>query len=251
MGVKFLTLNLRHNADRWPERRALVIDQLLAEQADVIALQEVRLEIRQAHDLADALNARLGEQPYRVALAPKWEPEPDEGVALLSRPPIAEHERLELPGDGGRVAQRIRVEINGRAVDIANTHLHHRPYENESVRLPQVEHLLRWMFARGDGVARRWLLAGDFNATPESATVQAVQARLHSAYPSVHGVEPVTFPSPLVAEPRPALTIDYIFFDPAHFRATDARVTCNRPHPDDPALCPSDHFGLAAAFLVL
>ncbi len=250
--MKFLTLNLRHNTDRWPERRPLVIDQLLAEAADVIAFQEVYLSIRQAHDIADALNARLrGERPYQAVVAEKWEPEPEEGIALLSRFPILAHERLELPGDGGRVAQRIRVAVDGRAIDIGNVHLHHRPIGDESVRLPPARRLLEWMFPQGSGEPRRWLLAGDFNTPPETPTIQAVRARLRSAHLAVHGVEPVTFPSPLVMEPKPRLTIDYIFFDPAHFRVVDARVTCGQPHPDDPTLCPSDHFGLAAEFTIL
>ncbi|GAB4438990.1 MAG: hypothetical protein Kow00120_06750 [Anaerolineae bacterium] len=243
-------LNLRHNADRWPERRALVIAALRAEQPDVIAFQEVWLPIRQAHDIAEALNAPRSDRPYHVVVAEKSLPDPQEGIALLSRAPIVEHERLALPGAGGRVAQRIRIEVGGRMVDVANVHLHHRPFGDESVRLPQVRRLLDWMFARGDGVARRWLLAGDFNAPPETPTVQAARARLESACRAVQGVEPGTFPTPMAEADYPGgrVTLDYVFYDPAHFRAEAAWLACARPHPDDPTLYPSDHFGLAATF---
>ena len=38
-------------------------------------------------------------------------------------------------------------------------------------------------------------------------------------------------------------TIDYIFCTPS-FRVTDARLIANTPHPDNPLLYPSDHYGL-------
>ncbi|MBN1287601.1 MAG: endonuclease/exonuclease/phosphatase family protein [Anaerolineae bacterium] len=253
--MKFLTLNLRHNADRWPERRALVLDMLRAELPDVIAFQEVALPVRQADDIAEALNAALPAGPYRVFFEPKWQPDAWEGIALLSRLPVLAHERLELPGDGGRVAQCIRASFDGTVIDFANTHLHHRPIENESARLPQARRLLEWM-ARPVEPARRWLLAGDFNTLPGSETIGAVRQYFDSAYRAHHGAEPArTFPTPLVEgwQSYPdGLTIDYIFFDPAGFRVDDARVVGGEPHPGgDPTLYPSDHYGLVAEVSLL
>ncbi|MAS35793.1 MAG: hypothetical protein CL610_17420 [Anaerolineaceae bacterium] len=247
--MKIATLNLRHNQDRWDERFPLVVDSLHDEQADVIGLQEVWLEIHQAHMIADALNQHTPQQPYDVYLQPKWGDQPVEGIAILSRLPALAHERLELP-EGQRIAQRIVVNVDGKSVNIANTHLHHRPQEDESIRLPQMQALLTWMFERAPD---RWLLTGDMNAQPESTTIAAALDRLQSAYYDVHQQQPVTFPTPLVADQLPdwAWTIDYIFYTARSMRVSGCHVMADQAAPDDPKLYPSDHFGLAAQVEVM
>lgn len=245
--MKLLTLNLRHNEDRWEERFPLVVDIVAAEAPDVIAFQEVWLAFRQAHLIADALCQRAPQLAYEVYVEPKWGDNPVEGIGMLSRWPILERERLELP-EGGRVAQRIRLEAGGHVFNVANVHLHHRPMEDESIRLPQMQRLLAWMREQPEG----WLLAGDMNAMPGCATIAAAKTSLSSAYEVIHGREPdATFPTPLVSQdyaPGLAIVIDYIFFDTRHFKALDARRIADQPHPDDPTLYPSDHYGLAAEF---
>lgn len=242
--VKIVTLNLRHDQDRWDERFPLVVDCLHRTEADVIGLQEVAIPIRQAHLIADTLNAQSPNQPYSVWVEPKWGEEANrEGIAILSRLPVLEHERLELP-EGQRVAQRVVVEVDGVRVNIANTHLHHRPIEDESIRLPQMRALLDWMFSRASS---HWLLTGDMNALPESSTIAAANERLQSAYFSVHGEHPITFPAPLAAAIRGdyRACIDHIFFDAA-LHVTAARIIGDETPPDDPTLSASDHLGLAA-----
>lgn len=248
--MKILTLNLRHNQDRWEERLPLAVNALHSQQADVIGLQEVWLSFQQAHLIAERLNARTPNLPYSVFIQPKWGENPVEGIGILSRLPVVEHKRLELP-EGERVAQSICVEVGGKRVDIANTHLHHRPENDEVIRLPQMETLLKWMFEQG---SRRWILTGDMNALPPSSTIQQAKKRLVSAYEAVHGREPTrTFPTPLVSYDftGPFITIDYIFFDSAGLRAKSAQVIANQPHPDDAHLYPSDHYGLAAEFEII
>lgn len=248
--MKILTLNLRHNQDRWEDRLPLVIDALQSEQADIIGFQEVWLGFQQAHLIADRLNKRTPENHYSVFVEPKWGENPIEGIGLLSRLPVIEHKRLELP-EGERVAQSIRVEINGKTVDIANTHLHHRPERDEIIRLPQMETLLRWMFEQGN---RRWILTGDMNAVPTSSTIQLAKKHLASAYEVVHGDEPTTtFPTPLVNDGYTGLSIaiDYIFFDPSVLRVKASQVIANQPHPNDAQLYPSDHYGLTAEIEII
>jgi endonuclease/exonuclease/phosphatase family metal-dependent hydrolase len=246
--MKLLTLNLRHDEDRWPERSQLILEELTSERPDVIAFQEVALHINQAHFIADKLNATLSKEPYYVFLECKGGLQPKEGIAFLTRMKVVEHARIELP-EGDRVAQFIRVEEDGETYDIVNTHLHHLPKDDEYIRLKQIRILLGWMYMETNQKCR-WLLAGDFNAKPNSSTVNEVKKRLKSAFHSVHGVEPdFTFPTPLVSgtgewyQPR---TLDYIFFDPSAFRIEEAYLTFTRPHPQDERLFPSDHFGLVA-----
>jgi endonuclease/exonuclease/phosphatase family metal-dependent hydrolase len=250
--MKILTLNLRHDSSRWPERAPLIVDELAREAPDVIALQEVALSIKQAHFLVDQLHARLPQSQYWVHVAKKqgWWPNPKEGIGFLSGLPVIEHKRLKLPG-GERVAQRIRVEFQGQPLDIVNTHLHHRPHDRETTRLPQAKHLLKWMFDNAPP-DRRWILVGDLNATPDSSTIAKIAERLTSAYAAVHGTEPdFTAPTPLVAVSSGPKTIDYIFFDPARLRVEEVRLIGTQPHPDDPTLYASDHFGLVATLSII
>lgn len=242
--MKIVTLNLRHNNDRWAERFPLVVDSLHAQQADVIGLQEVSIPTRQAHIIAEALNQRTPGQPYSVLVEPKWGAGRDhEGVGILTRLPVQEHARWDLPM-GERVAQRITVEAAGRTIQIANTHLHHLPAD-ESIRQPQVDALLDWMFAYSES---GWLLMGDFNALPQSSTIQTVMQRLRSTYKTLHNSHPLTFPTPLSSDYKaePARTLDYIFYDASVFQPTHAAIIADQPRPDDPSLYPSDHFGLVA-----
>jgi endonuclease/exonuclease/phosphatase family metal-dependent hydrolase len=243
MTIKVLTLNLRHNADRWPERLPLVVDTLLAESADVIGLQEVHLPIQQAELITNLLNDRV-ERPYSVFTGQKWGEHPEEGIAILSRLPVRAYEHTNLP-ETSRLAQRVRVEVNGRAVDVVNTHLHHEPFFDEVIRLPQMRHILDWMFARdGD---HRWVLLGDLNALPASATIQAARQHLASALPA----DAATFPAPLCAAEYPpdrADQIDYILYDASQLRLLGAEVIARQTHPQDATLSPSDHYGVAAEF---
>ena len=53
--MRVLTLNLRQDLDRWPERLPLVVHAVAEADADVVAFQEVALSISQDRLLADAL----------------------------------------------------------------------------------------------------------------------------------------------------------------------------------------------------
>ena len=168
--MRVLTLNLRQDLDRWPERLPLVVHAVAEADADVVAFQEVALSISQDRLLADALR-ELG-PAYAVHTAPKWGDQDPEGVSLLTRLPARDHQVLALPGDGGRVAQRVVVRLpGGTVVTVVNTHLHHLPLDDESVRRPQAEALLAWL--EDDGLLERCVLLGDLNSAPASATLDA------------------------------------------------------------------------------
>lgn len=246
--LKLLTLNLLHDRERWEKRFPLVVETIHAEQPDIITLQEVHIPRGQADYIAEHLNARIPSQPYSVYVAPKWGDPKDthEGIGILSRLPVLEYERRELPMVW-RVAQRIRVPFGDGHLNIANTHLHHEPIGDEKIRLPQMEALLAWM----DGIeAGGWLLAGDMNALPDSATIRKATERLQSAYPTVHGENVPTYPTPLIPlyQSGLRLTIDYILFDGGRLRVKEARRIADKPHPHDDSLYPSDHYGLVAVF---
>ena len=243
--MRVITFNLRHDADQWEARLPLVIDTLHTEQADIIGFQEVHLPSQQAHTIARHLNARTPDQPYTVAIAPEGETRYHHGIGLLSRLPVLDSAELELPMTP-RYAQYITVQTENGPVHIANTHLHHMPVWDEEYRLPQMEALVEWMKRVSD---HGWILLGDMNAQPHSTTMLHATAWLASAFPTLLGMHPVTFPTPMRARwypPGLACTPDHILFDAGHFQVTAARIIGNQPHPDDGCLYPSDHFGLAA-----
>lgn len=249
--MKVATLNLRNDADRWSERRDLVVREILQETPDIIAFQEVALSIRQADLIADAVNRELVGLPYQPYVVKGWGRESTLGEAILSRYPKIRYEETRLPR-GGRVAQALTVCDGQRQLNVVNTHLHHLPKDRERIRLPQVQFMLDWI-SRMDSENSAWVLLGDMNATPKSETVQHILTKFDSAYLSVHGAEPEwTFPTPLVAEtgdwyqPR---AIDYIFFSPSALRVEEAHLAFACSHPKDPALFPSDHRGLAATLV--
>ncbi len=248
--MRLLSLNLRHDVDRWSERSRLIIKELIEEQPDIIAFQEVALPIKQAHWIADQLNAAVPHAPYHIRVAKKSGWRAKEGIGVLSRLPIKEHHRIALP-EGRRIAQHIRVVLDGKPIDLINTHLHHLPDGEETTRLKQIKVLLQWMFGKHKN--RCWILVGDFNASPDSQTIAEVRKRLASAYSELHGTEPeFTSLTPLIKGlDYTSKTLDYIFYDSSAFRMNDVRLVFTEPHPEDQRLYPSDHYGLLADFDIL
>ena len=244
--LRIATLNLRNTSDRWEERAPLLIDQFVALAPDVIGLQEVRVPADQGRWIVDQVNQRLAPerryehyfQTNKTGLQGRWE-----GIAIVSRLPIIAEDRLDLQG-GHRVAQRVRVELDGATLDVYNTHLHHEADAHE-LREAQARLILDWMEPES---YLPQVLVGDMNAKPWEPATKLLRSRLRSAYEAVHGREPErTSPAPL-SEHWDAVeghVIDYIFVNEL-IEVLDARVTFDRVDPHDARLSASDHYGLAA-----
>ena len=242
------TLNCRNRADRWPQRRHLLVEQLARLQPDLIGLQELRRWPSQGGWIARRLNeaspgSRYVVHPaYKTGVWQLWE-----GIAILTRLPVVETGWLDLQGEH-RVACRALLDLPGGGVlDSYCTHLPSRA-RNEGLRTTQAGRILEWMDER-PGIPK--VLVGDLNARPHSPTVAALRERLRSAYAAVHGGEPeATIPTPLRGPPAGAgAVIDYVFVNEL-VEVIDAAVTFDRSHEDDARLFASDHFGLAATIAV-
>ncbi len=253
--LRVAVLNLRHNADRWPERLPLIVEELARERPHLVGLQEVFVPIDQAGLLTGHLNracaslAPTGVQcgTYTFYLQSKtWPENLKEGIAILSRLPVEEHDWLDLRG-GSRVAQRVRVRLpGGGALDFYNTHLHHELLA-DALRCEQATRLLEWMKACSADVHA--ILVGDLNARPDSGALRLLKSSLVSAYEVANGREPeYTFPTPLVKQTLPwRATLDYILLSPASgARVLRAWRAFEHPAADDPTLYASDHYGLMA-----
>lgn len=242
--MKILTFNLRHNNDYWEQRKPLVIDLIQALQPDIIGFQEVWMPIQQAKLIVDAVDGA----PYQLYVTAKQAHHGTEGIAIATRLPVRDFESLDLPG-GERVAQRVMIDVDGETVCFANTHLHHRPQEDESERLPQMQAILAWL----EAVTVPTILTGDMNTIPSSETIQLTKPKFTSAYAQVHGKESdFTFPAPVAEDQYPdhRVMIDYILITPDTLHATSARLVGDKAHGSHPKLSPSDHMGIVADVVI-
>lgn len=248
--ITVATINLRNRADRWEERRHLLVAQLVDAAPDLIALQELSFPIGQGRWLRNQINNRLtggSRAPYQLVQRRKrhWYHGYFEGVGLLTKLPVLYSDALNL-GYGGRVALRAHVQLPSRkTADFVVVHLHHVSHDRQA-RLEQVMQLLGWLRARQH--TPRQIVAGDFNELPDGPAIQAMKQTFRSVFDEVWGHEPLaTFPTALVPV-RSDWTgcLDYIFVSPAVGPVQSARIFCQQPDPDDPTLYPSDHVGLLA-----
>lgn len=235
-GLKLVCFNIWHNQGDWAARQPLLVEAIRAEAPDVIALQEVLEDAavglpNQARTLADALG---GYEMHFVSTDPEGAPR-RYGNAILSRLPVLAHESRKLePLDDYRTAIRARVSVDGRAVDVVNTHLAWQP-EAAPVRARQIADLMAWL--PNDGTPL--IVMGDFNAVQEDAGLDALTGpRFFSALP--RGAAETTLNPAKGHQPR---VIDHIFAETAHFEPGGAAVMGATPVGGE---YPSDHFGVAA-----
>jgi endonuclease/exonuclease/phosphatase family metal-dependent hydrolase len=118
-------------------RDALVIDQLAALQPDIIAFNEICLPLQTGRWLQRMVRERLS---HPLALVQQSETNGSslvEGEALLTRYSVIEtanwdYRTLDM------VAQVVRLDIDGRLLDVYMTHLH-RSRGDDALRLYQVQ----------------------------------------------------------------------------------------------------------------
>ncbi|GIW16247.1 MAG: hypothetical protein KatS3mg063_2100 [Tepidiforma sp.] len=245
--LRVATWNLRNIADRWTERKPLLLAAFRELAPELCGLQEVAFGTERQDD---ALAAELGGHPRQFAAeSPRF---PGFGNAILAAcGEVLVHEVADL--GFGRTAQRVLVALpGGLALWFGNTHLHHPP-DARAEREAQTERLRAWLDAAPQADAE--VFVGDFNAPPGEPAYRAMEAGgFRSAYREVHGAEPaVTWPSGIVAEGMdmdgdPAC-LDYIWLR-GRAAATRAWLHGTTPAPWDPTLYPSDHFAVAAEISV-
>lgn len=259
--IKVVTINILFELDSWAERRELLLKGLATEHADLIGIQEVNLQENTAQWLAEQLD-----MPY-VYLVPytalPYNLGPVYGAAILSRHAFIHQEALDLKGQG-RFAQRVKICVDDRSLVFCNGHYYWQPGHSPQ-RVAQIQLLLNWL---ADLPANTPTIAvGDFNATPNTTEMEMMRDRFISAYAAFHGQEPeYTCPTPLVKRRHNIVrrilwkfinlwrnrtwklwrgTLDYIYTS-SHWQVCNCQVILTEPAKDNPAIYPSDHFGLAA-----
>ncbi|MCK9520716.1 MAG: endonuclease/exonuclease/phosphatase family protein [Dehalococcoidia bacterium] len=243
-GFRVASFNIRNDVDRYPERKPLLVSAFAGLSADLVGLQEVRLE----GDRQDDLLAAAAPEHRLLSFDARYERHPDYGIAVLAGiGQVLAHETLPL--SHGRPAQRVLVALPGqRTLWFVNVHLYH-VVDRPAVRAEQAAALREWMAAAPRASAI--VIAGDFNAPPhEPAYADMRTAGYRSASFEANGEEPaLTWPSGIKAptmdtDGDPAC-LDYIWVH-GDIRVEGASIGANKPAPGDPTLYPSDHFALVA-----
>jgi endonuclease/exonuclease/phosphatase family metal-dependent hydrolase len=264
--MKIVTLNFWGLEAPLDRRLQLAIRQLRALDPDVVCHQEVQ-PMAAGGTTADAIAAPLGlHATYAKACDwpdGAWGPGSkagEQGLAILSRVPLADSAVLELPdprpGD-------VRILLSGKVGDIwvHTTHLHYK-LDDGAARERQVLAIDAAIRARRDNTSPPQILCGDFNATPDSdeirylrglTTLDGRRTHFQDAWMRVHGERDGITWSSENEHTRPLRSldidrrIDFVFVTSrkkdGRGSVRDCRVVLAEREGD---ICASDHYGVYA-----
>jgi endonuclease/exonuclease/phosphatase family metal-dependent hydrolase len=182
---------------------------------DIVALQEVERGVRRTRqiDQAKSLGEALG---MEFAFGGSFTVEQGEhGIALLSRFPMSEVEKVRLPQATGRwprIALKARIEAPGGAFRMVCVHLARPwgwPLSNTGARLAQIKAIHESL----DGDELPIVVAGDFNSFPISPEGFAMSRRLRNAWNPWRDGWATTFPLRALGWPEGSIKIDHVFHD--------------------------------------
>ncbi|MFG2972571.1 poly(A) polymerase [Streptomyces sp. NPDC048331] len=243
--VRLLTWNTlwdRYDAPRiaTARRRPLLLADLAAADADVIALQEVEPEL-----LGMLLAAPWVRASYTLGTDPGGRDVAECGLLVLSRLPVREAGMHLLRPH--KAVTAVTVDTAAGPLVVANTHLTSDHSENGHVRREaELARLAEGLGGIDTGVA----LLGDFNDGRHGAEGPAAALGMRDAWSDVHGTADATPTFDPVANPLAAvgsLSGRSARLDRVLLRSTVARVTRAGLRGDSPApdgLFISDHFGV-------
>jgi endonuclease/exonuclease/phosphatase family metal-dependent hydrolase len=255
--LTLVTLNTWKSGGDYPRRLALMGEQLAALAPNLLVLQEVFAAPEAGAHTGDALAAALGmsqiHEPARPGPRRHGEValESTSGLSLLSRRAIGTHQRLTLPPDasGEKVALIAGMEWSGRRLGVIHLHLTYQP-DAHSLRRRQLEEIVKGAISAGPFDAI--VLAGDFNAEPDSPPLRWLQEA--SGFSVLQAWDAVGAPQPTMTEPAGSSTIgsrcvDHIVLlqppGSATLRFVAAERVLDRVAPES-GILPSDHAGLRA-----
>ena len=238
--IKIATLNLYHDKDDWPRRRVQIVEEFKREQPDVIALQEV-IQRENLANQAEWLAGQLGYAWHFVSTDPAGEPMRYGNAVLTRHPVLLRGEQRLRPLDDSRTVGLLRIDLQGRALNVYVTHLHWTD-QGGPIRAQQVADLLQYIAATSEGIPS--IVAGDFNATADSPELTALRGGFIDTYGSQHpDVDPVSS-STLNLKYYAPKRIDHVFYQRGEFTPVSSQVIFNRAAAD--GTWASDHYGMLA-----
>lgn len=168
--IRIATLNLWNTAHLQIDRLHAAAEALIRLDADVVALQEVGMDLGERTDAAHLLAARTG---HAHMLVHRYADEPGEGLAFLARTLL----RQRPLADEIDIALRVETTIGDVSLALTNVHLDWRSVLTRERQIAEIATLV----AHESGADRYEILLGDFNSYPESSVYQflAGQQTLH------------------------------------------------------------------------
>jgi endonuclease/exonuclease/phosphatase family metal-dependent hydrolase len=258
--ISVVTFNFWNLSEPWPARLDVARRDLAAIAPDVVALQEIVRAEAYELDQARALASGLG-MPYVAHAQVPGGPYPF-GNAIVSRFPLDDITVLPLPREGtdeNRSLLLARVRLPWGTFPMATTHLNWKLDEGH-VRVAQVRFVVEQLtrFTCNDDLPA--VLAGDFNAEPDSDEIRYLRGQTGAQGPCVYfndcfatagdGSPGHTFcaRNPYAAVSRePDRRLDYIFVRGPDHRLRgvplEARVCLDEPRQ---GVWASDHFAVFA-----
>lgn len=259
--ARIVTLNIWQEQGHWPKRLNLIAARLKPMRPDVLCLQEVRQVPAKVPNQAEILAEKLG-MHCRFETVESWGGG-EEGLAVLSRGEPVETRYSDLPTSEGRSKRKVlgvALDFGATRAWFFTTHLAYRPADG-LLREAQVCAVDQFIGnCRNEDVA---VLAGDFNAVPESDEIRFLmgqttlaghrtyyQDAFGSQHPGEAGItwasaNPYTKPLAWLGLDR---RLDYIFVTAMRRSGAgnieNCRVILEKPN-DEGLLC-SDHYGLCA-----
>lgn len=194
--VRILNINIWNQWGPWSERCAVLRAGLSAESADIVTLQEVLRMERGGLSQLDEVGADL--YPHR-SYAAAWAIDAETGFTLgngvLSRLPFLEEEQVLLPNPMGHESRSLLYVLCATPhgeLPLFVTHLDWQ-LELSHVRCQQVSFIVErmdaWLARARQRPGAKLLppvLAGDFNAEPDSDEIRFLRGR-HALPPSGGG----------------------------------------------------------------
>lgn len=176
---------------------------IAAQKPDLVALQEVDVNIKRSGNInqAEYLAKKLNMYFY-FAKAIDHDGG-DYGVAVLSKFPIIDQNTLKFSRIEGRKAEdrvlaTVTVKLNsGKKIKFSSTHLDHT--KDEALRLIQISEIAQ----QAKKEKKPFIVAGDFNAMPNTATIQLLDKTFTRTCTDCGFTIPVV---------NPKRTIDFIAF---------------------------------------
>ena len=238
----------------------MVTEELRALAPDVIALQEASRTRRAgvvARRLAESLGYQYVFEPATTRLTPITPLNRlivtllgfAEGLAVVTRFPIASSEVYELPVCRNRIAPRILLRVDVATpwgpFPVFNTHTSSEPCQVE--RITEI--------VRDARLSGPFVVTGDFNMTETSETMQSLRrwGRLIDAFRTAHpdASGATVYQRPWAATSTVSRRVDFILvggLQDAGRSVCGSRVIADTPrrYPDGRTLWASDHYGVLA-----
>ena len=258
--LRVLTFNIWNLSGDWRARRQALSAVLRQWQPDVVCLQEV-VETEKGNQAEWLAGELSGQWAVAFASVEHWSGNARFGNAVLSRWPIDAQSSVQLPHEPDEEeVQRVVAHARTNGVDVFSTHLAWQLHDAD-LRERQVQALTAFVDATtAEDAAIGPVIAGDFNAEPDSTAVRYMTGLTSLGGASTYfqdawrlagdGGPGLTWSrenANAACEHEPDRRIDYIFsgvhLDTGAGRPIECRVVGDGTVD---GVWPSDHFGVFA-----